>query len=249
MTVKGDISAGYLTELRQKHGHKKLPVGLHVLLTGDSKPGSIGEYIRLALTKHQAHVESSNIDVRHYIRLPPEKYNTLIMAHGAMHLDWLEVAPMEALENVVNVNLTGTIRLVQAFVRSTLDNPTRKTIIGIGSMAHKAILNGSAAYCASKAGMVKFLQCAAWELAPKGYDVYIINPSNTAGTPMTEQTVRGLMRYRDMTREQAEEYWNDSPLREQILQPQEISDLVLFLLSGRAPYLSGACLDLGGGQR
>jgi 2,3-dihydro-2,3-dihydroxybenzoate dehydrogenase len=164
-------------------------------------------------------------------------------------MDWFEDAPMDAVENVFAVNLTGSYRAAQAFVRDTIGSPYRKKIIFIGSMAYKSVLNGSAAYCASKAGLSMLVKCMAWELAPKGYDVYIIHPSNVDGAPMARDTIDGLMRYRGISKEEAEAYWGDSYLRGRSLTIEEIAETVRFLLRGRSEFLSGTDIDLGGGQR
>ena len=116
-------------------------------------------------------------------------------------------------------------------------------------MAYNHPLNGSAVYCASKAGLAMLMKCLAWELAPKGYDVYTIHPSNVEDTPMSDDTIDGLRRYRNMTLPEAEAYWGDSPIRDEILTKWEIADLVRTLLSPNTGYLSGAQLELSGGQR
>jgi NAD(P)-dependent dehydrogenase (short-subunit alcohol dehydrogenase family) len=219
-------------------------------MTGDLKASSIGQSIRLSIENAGGFTHSYLRDVRE----PPEilngPYNSLVMCHGVMHLDWFEDAPIEKLKEVVDVNLTGTINVAQAFVKGMLDKPWRKRIIIIGSMAYKAVLNGSAVYCASKASLAQLTKCLAWELAPKGFDVYAIHPSNTENTPMSEETIMGLMRYRNLSQKEATDYWNDSCIREKSLQCSDISQLVLHLLSDKeSGYLSGTQFDLAGGQR
>jgi hypothetical protein len=66
---------------------------------------------------------------------------------------------------------------------------------------------------------------------------------------MTEHTIEGLMNYRGLTREQAEAYWSDSLPRANWLSAKNIGELVEFLISGKADYLSGANLEMAGGQR
>jgi NAD(P)-dependent dehydrogenase (short-subunit alcohol dehydrogenase family) len=139
--------------------------------------------------------------------------------------------------------------LTQRFVKATLDRPWRKRIIMIGSMAHKAVLNGSVAYCASKAAVAHMARCLAWELAPKGFDVFVIHPSNTLETPMSHETIEGLMRYRGLQREDAEAYWNDTMIRSTSLTKDHIVETIRYLLSEKAEYLAGAQIDLAGGQR
>jgi NAD(P)-dependent dehydrogenase (short-subunit alcohol dehydrogenase family) len=252
MSVKSEVTNDYMKHLKTLHGYKKTEPGVRALMTGDGLPNSIGEAIRETLVANGGFARSLEGDVRDpytFGSFAMKDFNTLIMCHGVSHLDWFEDAPIDKIKEIVDVNVLGTCFATQAFVHATLYKPYRKTIIMIGSMAHKAVLNGSVVYCASKAAVAHLARCLAWELAPKGYDVFCIHPSNTYGTPMSEQTIAGLERYRHLSRDSAEAYWNDSAIRSHSLTTGEISELVLYLCSGNAQYLAGAQLELAGGQR
>lgn len=248
--IKASISSEYLTQQRIKYGGNPWNQDCNVLVTGAKFSDSIGAHIVDALRSKGKRVSTYNKDLL-TTNLEAEElgYTALIMCHGATYLEWFEEAPLFQLHNVLNVNLKATINLVQAYVKQTIDLGERKKIIAIGSMAYNHPLNGSAVYCASKAGLAMLVKCLAWELAPKGYDVYTIHPSNVEDTPMSEETIDGLMRYRNLSREQAVSYWNDSPIRDHILTKREIAGLVSYLLSPNTGYLSGAQLELSGGQR
>jgi NAD(P)-dependent dehydrogenase (short-subunit alcohol dehydrogenase family) len=176
-------------------------------------------------------------------------FDTVVFCNGRTHLAWIEDQPDEEIAEVISDSLLSSIYGARSFVRGNLYSPYRKQIVFIGSMAYKAVLNGSSPYCAAKAGLAHFARCLAWELAPKGFDVFCVHPSNTLGTPMTEETIKGLMRYRGLDREEAEAYWGAVLPKKQWLLPENIADLVSFLVSGKAEYLSGANLDMAGGQR
>ena len=249
---KAEISRDYMERMKAEHAAKPYPAHRHALITGSEKPGSIGRTIMEQMTTEGHLVREFHGDVRDAAnRLQAARYllDTLILSHGVTHLDWFEDAPQEKIEEIFEVNVTASTLLIQNFVRATMDNPYHKTIIIIGSMAHQAVLNGSAAYCAAKAALAHLARCLAWELAPKGYDVFIVHPSNTLGAPMSEETILGLMRYRNLTREAAEAYWGAVLPRDQWLLPEDIAGIVRFLLTPGAQYLSGTQLNLGGGQR
>jgi NAD(P)-dependent dehydrogenase (short-subunit alcohol dehydrogenase family) len=249
---KDAISRNYMDIMKLKHANKPYKDLHRIAVNGTIRRGSIGKAIFNSLSK------SPNVDAifefygdvreENQCRFDSET-DVLILCHGALHVDWLENAPMEKVKEVVDVNLTGTINMIQQFVRSTIEAPHKKKIISIGSMAYRNVLNGSAAYCASKAGLAHYIRCAAWELAPKGYDVYCVHPSNTEGAPMSEDTIQGIMRYRNLDRKSAEAYWGAVLPREKWLQPNDIADVVKFLVEGNSAYMSGSQIDLGGGQR
>jgi NAD(P)-dependent dehydrogenase (short-subunit alcohol dehydrogenase family) len=245
---KDAISASYMDEMKSLHASKPYRNVHSIAINGSRKEGSIGKAIVDKFKHNSWMVWELEGDVRTAV-YEFKGYDTLILSHGVVHMDWLEDAPEEKIEEVINVNLVGTIRLIQQFVCSTINEPYKKKIISIGSMAYRNVLNGSSSYCASKAGLAHFIRCAAWELAPKGFDVYCVHPSNTEGAPMSEDTIEGLMRYRNLTRQQAEAYWGAILPRADWLQPEDIADVVEFLVNGNSAYISGSQIDLAGGQR
>ena len=254
MSTKASISGDYLAQQKLLHEHKVWPSSpWSIFMTGDLRPRSIGEAIRLDLEENGQIVRSYQDDIRHWHKFPVFSrsgyWHALIMCHGVMRLDWFEDIQVEKLSEIIDVNVTGTAAMAQRFVQGTLTLPWRKRIIIIGSMAYKSVLNGSAIYCASKAAVAMLTRCLAWELAPKGFDVFCIHPSNVEETPMSGETMAGLMRYRGMTGGQAESYWKDSVLRSTQLTKDHIVDTVNYLLSPKSEFLSGSQIELAGGQR
>ena len=253
MRDKETVAKQYLNSLPKQYKILS-PENAQIVITGAGKHGSIGEHIVQTLKNDMGTgtIRINNNDVRQQLLVDEMFVSTdthLIMCHGATNLDWIEKSDWVASAHVVDVNLNGTINCVRAFVNATMQTEYRKTIIGIGSMAYRHILNGSSVYCASKAGMAHFMKCIAWELAPKGYDVYTIHPSNVDGTPMAKQTIEELARYRGLTQEEAQAYWGANYLRGRSLSRQEISALVLQLVLLPNEFLSGQQFELTGGQR
>jgi NAD(P)-dependent dehydrogenase (short-subunit alcohol dehydrogenase family) len=245
--MKEAISKSYIDGQKILHSGKKAPDYRLIAITGTGREGSIGEAIKEKLFDNDAR-SFDDIDV-----IDDEfdftGFTDLVMCHGYTYMDWLEEVPDEETQKILDVNLYGSIRVIRQFVRQTIDEPFRKKIISIGSMAYKAVLNGSAAYCASKAGLNHYIRCAAWELTPKGFDVYCVNPSNVLDSPMTKDTINHLMNYRQLTLEQAIDYWGANNPREVFLTKAEIVDVVQHLLFIDKGYLSGSPIDLTGGQR
>jgi len=249
---KSEIHNSYMQEMKDLHAAKPIRKHRRILVTGAGREGSIGLSLAVSLSYGNI-TRCFEGDIRDPANvrenLLRQEYDAIILCHGITHLDWIENSPVEKMKEIFDVNLFGTALIASEFVSLSIGSPFRKTIIIIGSMARSAVLNGSAAYCASKAGVAHLGKCLAWELAPKGYDVFVINPSNTADTPMTNDTIEGLMRYRNLSRAEAEAYWGASLPKANWLQKSDINELAAFLLSGKAEYLSGAQLDLAGGQR
>lgn len=191
-----------------------------------------------------------NDDADLYSVITPGAYDTIVLANGMTNLDWVEDQPLDKIEDVIENKLTGSIKAVSTFAAANYEQPYIKHIVLIGSMAYRSVLNASAPYCAACAGLVHFGRCVAWELAPKGFRVFIVNPSNVEGTPMTEETIKGIERYRDISRAQAEEYWAAVRALPEWLTREDIASLVGDLVTDdKFRWLAGVPLDLGGGLR
>jgi NAD(P)-dependent dehydrogenase (short-subunit alcohol dehydrogenase family) len=119
---------------------------------------------------------------------------------------------------------------------------TKGNIVNISSVTGLRSFPGVLAYCVSKAGLDQLTRCAALELAAKGVRVNAVNP----GVVVTEIHKRGGM--------DEEAYANflehsrtTHPLG-RVGKPGEIADLVLFLASEKASWITGATYSIDGGR-
>jgi NAD(P)-dependent dehydrogenase (short-subunit alcohol dehydrogenase family) len=94
----------------------------------------------------------------------------------------------------------------------------------------------------SKAGVDQLTRCAALELAPKGIRVNAVNP----GVVVTQIHRRGGMaeeKYVDFL----EHSKTTHPLG-RVGTPEEVAELLLFLASDRASWITGATYSIDGGR-
>jgi NAD(P)-dependent dehydrogenase (short-subunit alcohol dehydrogenase family) len=137
---------------------------------------------------------------------------------------------------VVGVNLTGTFLCCQAAYRSM--RTAGGHIVNIASMAGRATSTlGGPHYTAAKAGVLGLTRHLAREWASDGINVNAISPG-IVDTPM----VRGAMS------EEARMALADSIPMKRLAEPAEIAALVSFLVSGEATYITGANVDIHGGE-
>ena len=256
---KGAIHGQYMEAMKAKHANKPLRVHHNAVVVGANKD-NIGEAIVRRFNGSDLFDNTWapdismldvkwDVDARDYFTRGSD-VDVLVLSHGYTALDWIENMNPREIEEIVSVNLTGTILAVQAFVQATLDKPFRKRIIVIGSMAYRAVLNASAAYCAAKAGVAHFVRCMGWELTPKGFDIFAVHPSNTENTPMTEKTIRELARFRQLDIEDARAYWASTNLMPRWLSAGDIAEVCHWLATTEAAaWLSGQQIDLPGGVR
>lgn len=256
---KDQIHAEYLRAVKDGYGSFKTgdTESRSALVVGSNGRDNIGAAIANKLEREffvQEVDASDNFDIRRWkdcrAVLADYKFDTLVLSHGVTRMDWIENQSPESMEEIVSTNLTGTAIMIGEFVKAAKDLRMRKKIVIIGSMASTAVLNASAVYCASKAGVAHLVRCLGWELTPKGFDVFGVHPSNTEGTPMTAQTIKEIKRYRFLSQREAEEYWGSINLKDRWLQPEDIASIVWELVTQSSfEWMSGQNLGLPGGQR
>lgn len=178
-----------------------------------------------------------------------DQSDILVLGHGTMQLDWFEDYTYKQMEYIIQNNLLSHMKIVNRWIRQTIEKRYKKYLIIIGSMAYDNVLNGSIPYMVSKAGLAMLARGLAWELAPKNYNVICIHPSNTKDTPMTERTILEIMRFRHVDYADAESYWSAVLPKMNFLTKNQIAELALFFVSGKCDYLSGSNIELRGGQR
>ena len=172
----------------------------------------------------------------------------LVICCSSIQMDWIENMQYSDMERVVHDTLVDPMHYTSVFAERKMNRDFRKHIVFIGSMAYRQVLNASSAYCAAKAGLAHYARCAAWELTPKGFTIGIVHPGNIENTPMTENTIDGIATYRNLTTEEARDYWASLKLTDKWLSAADVAKEVVYLLTS-SPHHSGVQVELGGGLR
>jgi len=143
----------------------------------------------------------------------------------------------EMWRHTIDINLHGAFYCSRAFVRRLLAAGRPGRIVNIASQAaFRGSTTGHASYDASKGGVVSFTVALAREVADKGIAVNAVAP----GMIRTEMVERVLAT-------NLEKYLSRIPLH-RIATPEEIANVVTFLASERASYMTGATVDVSGGM-
>jgi len=139
-------------------------------------------------------------------------------------------------EKVISINLGSVLNCSKAVVE-TMKERGGGCIVNIASMAGKTISDMAGPdYTATKAGIIGFTRQLAFELGPYDIRVNAICPG-TVKTSLTE-----------MTPEIEEKLKSVTPLR-RLVKPEEIANVVSFLISEKAMMITGSTIDIDGGQR
>jgi NAD(P)-dependent dehydrogenase (short-subunit alcohol dehydrogenase family) len=149
----------------------------------------------------------------------------------------LEVSE-EDWDTVLDVNLRGVFFTAQAGAAEMVRRGQGGKIVSIASsMGLVASARSSAAYCASKAGVVNLTRALAIEWASHGIQVNAVAPTY-ARTPLTE----GLFQDQALV----ESILERTPSR-QLVTPEQIAEAVAFLASPAADMITGVTLPVDGG--
>ncbi len=138
-------------------------------------------------------------------------------------------------EDVLNVNLTGTFKITQLAVKGMIKKKWGR-IINITSVVGFTGNVGQVNYSTTKAGLVGFTKSLAKELAPRNITVNAVAPG------FIETDMTGVL-----PTDIKETYLKQIPLG-RFGQPEDVANVVLFLASEKASYITGETIHVNGGM-
>lgn len=159
--------------------------------------------------------------------------NAAVAPHAAL-LD----ESVDVWDTVYAVNCRGTFLMTRAAARMMIAAGRGGRIINFSSAAAKRGSAGAAAYASSRAAVESFTRVAAVELAPYEILVNAVSPGliDTQPKPLPPE-MKAALEGRIPT----------LPLARPGC-PQEVAEVVLFLASASAGYITGAVIDVDGGS-
>ena len=151
--------------------------------------------------------------------------------------DFLETS-LEQFQQVINVNLTGSFLALQRAAKSMVASGIEGAIVNMSSVNAQVAIPSIAAYCASKGGIMQLTKAAALALAPHNIRVNAVGPGSIDTDMMAAVNVDPAAMQMVMSR---------TPLK-RIGSPCEIGDVLAFLASEKASYITGETIYVDGGR-
>lgn len=143
--------------------------------------------------------------------------------------------PLAQFDRVVRSDLYGPFLTCRRFVRG-LGAGERGRIVNVSSIHERAPRAGGVEYDSAKGGLAQLTATLALELAPRGIAVNGVAPGMIL-TPMNQPALDDPA---ELARKEAAIPWGRAGRAE------EVADLVLFLLSDRAAYITGTTVTIDG---
>ncbi|MCP2138514.1 NAD(P)-dependent dehydrogenase (short-subunit alcohol dehydrogenase family) [Rhizobium sp. SLBN-94] len=144
----------------------------------------------------------------------------------------------ESFQQVLAVNLEGTVNMCHAYVQAVKDDSYSRAIVNISSGAGILGVPNRLPYVASKFGVSGITKSMSPELGPLGIRVNAVAPGMTK-TPFTEYMLQDPAA--------VERIKAAHPIG-RMGEPEEIAAVIVFLLTDDASFMTGAIVSVDGGQ-
>jgi NAD(P)-dependent dehydrogenase (short-subunit alcohol dehydrogenase family) len=162
--------------------------------------------------------------------------NAGIAGFGSVH----EASP-ESWARIMSVNVTGTYLASRAVLPGMMAR-RRGAIVNVGSVAGLVGIATMAAYCAAKGAIVNLTRQMAADYSKHGIRVNCVCPGTVAETAMGQSLLGS-----DTSSEAMARRLSKYPAG-RFGKPEEIGELVAFLLSDAASYMNGSIVTVDGGM-
>jgi NAD(P)-dependent dehydrogenase (short-subunit alcohol dehydrogenase family) len=204
-----------------------LKEGAKVIIFDIAKPDFAVTYYQVDISKEneiqKAISKIMNIDI-------------LVNNAGIYFLTSIENTPKQQLDRIIDVNFKGAFLMCKHVLPRL--KQSKGNIVNIASALAVVPEPESVAYCSSKAAIVMLTKCLAQEYASKGIRVNAVLPG-PIDTP--------LLRKAFASKKEMESYKKLNPMKK-IGKPEDVANVVLFLASENAQYVTGGLYSVDGGE-
>ena len=155
----------------------------------------------------------------------------------AIGADFLEMSETQ-FRKVLDINLVGVFLATQRAARTMVAEGIEGAIVNMSSINAQVAIPAIAGYCASKGGVMQLTKVAALALAPHNIRVNAVGPGSIDTEMMASVNADPAAMARAMSR---------TPLKRPGT-AREIGDVVAFLASSKASYVTGETIYVDGGR-
>ena len=228
MNLNGKVAVitGGSNGIGEAISNKLKELGAKVIIFDTKEPKSTLEYYKVNITKDDEIKEAVSLI---------DKVDILVNNAGIYFEKYIEQTTDEDIDNMVDVNIKGTFKVTRNLIDKLKES--KGCIVNIASCLGLVPELTSPLYCTTKAGIVMFTKCLAQEYADLGVRVNCVLP----GPILTE-----LLEKSFKNEEQKIKCANRIPIK-RIGNPNEVANVVAFLSSEEASYVTGGIYTVDGG--
>jgi len=169
------------------------------------------------------------------------RLDVLVNAAGIIANGTIENTTLAAWDEMMNINVRVIFQLMQAATPALIQ--TQGNIVNVSSVTGTRSFPNVLAYCVSKAALDQLTRCAALELAAKGVRVNAVNPGVVV-TNLHRRSGFDEQKYATFL----EHSKTTHPLG-RVGTPEEIAELIYFLASEKAGWITGETISIDGGRQ
>jgi len=184
--------------------------------------------------------DDAPLDLVERVQANLQRLDILVNAAGVIGSGPAVETTDEAFDLMMDINVRGLFRLSRAAIPHL--EKTGGNIVNVSSVAGLRPYPGLLTYCASKAAVDQITRCLSLELGPRGVRVNAVNP----GVVVTNLHRAGGMD-EDSYQAFLERSGETHPLG-RVGQPEEVAELILFLASDKAAWITGTTMSIDGGR-
>jgi len=165
---------------------------------------------------------------------------TLVNAAGIIGNGSIETTTDEEWDTMMDINARAPFRLMRAAMPALIES--KGSVVNVSSVTGLRSFPGVLAYCVSKSAIDQLTRCAALEVAAKGVRINAVNPG---------VVISNLHRRGGMNDEKYSAFLEHSKATHPIGrpgEPTEIADLIFFLASPGAAWITGETVSIDGGR-
>lgn len=165
---------------------------------------------------------------------------TLVNAAGIIGSGSVEVTDDDQWDRMMDINSRAPFRLMRAAMPALVTS--RGSVVNVSSVTGLRAFPGVLAYCVSKAAVDQLTRCAALEMAAKGVRINAVNPG---------VVISNLHRRGGMSEENYATFIQRARETHPLGRPgdaSEIADLIFFLASDQASWITGETISIDGGR-
>ncbi|WP_158737255.1 SDR family NAD(P)-dependent oxidoreductase [Alteribacillus sp. YIM 98480] len=175
-----------------------------------------------------------------------KKIDILVNCAGAITSGFLVNLDEKKWDQIMDINTKGVFLTSQAVAKNMIQQK-HGTIVNISSVASKTGEVGNGVYSVSKAAVNMLTQTYALELAPYNINVNAICPGYT-DTDIMQDVFEKRGPIEGVTPDKYREMLISNVPLQRMAKPEEIGELIAFIVSDKANYITGATINIAGGK-